>query len=71
MLAAQGLDVATAGSGLTAYNFGGIFGALTCAAAIARFGSRWPQVICALGAVASAFALAATGVGTRQPWCSG
>lgn len=63
MLAAQGLDVATAASGLTAYNCGGVVGALGCAAVIARFGSRWPQVICALGAAASALALAWAGVG--------
>ena len=63
MLAAQGLDVATAGSGLTAYNFGGVIGALGCAAMIARFGSRWPQIVCALGATASALALEWAGLG--------
>lgn len=65
MLAAQGLDVSTAGSGLTAYNFGGVIGALACAAVIARFGSRWPQVICALGATASALALEWSGLGNQ------
>lgn len=63
MLAAQGLDVATAASGLTAYNFGGVLGALGCAAVIARFGSRWPQVVCALGATATALALGWFGLG--------
>ena len=42
MLAAEGLDVAVAGSGLTAYNLGGVFGALGCAFAITRYGSRSP-----------------------------
>ena len=63
MLAAQGLDVAAAGSGLTAYNFGGVVGALGCAAVIARFGSRWPQILCALGATGSALALERFGLG--------
>jgi AAHS family 4-hydroxybenzoate transporter-like MFS transporter len=65
MLAAQGLDVSAAGAGLTAYNFGGVLGALGCAAVIGRFGSRWPQVICALGATVSVLALEATGLGNQ------
>ena len=65
MLAAQGLDTAVAGSGLTAYNLGGVIGALACAAVIARYGSRWPQVACALGATASALALEHTGLGNQ------
>jgi AAHS family 4-hydroxybenzoate transporter-like MFS transporter len=40
LLASEGMSVAVAGSGLTAYNFGGIFGALLCAFAIGKFGSR-------------------------------
>ena len=54
MLASEGLSPAIAGSGLTAYNFGGVFGALLCAVAITRFGSRWPLAICCAGAAASA-----------------
>lgn len=65
MLAAQGLDVAAASSGLTAYNFGGVIGALALAAVITRFGSRWPQVICALGATGSALALEWAGLGNQ------
>ncbi|MEQ1581583.1 MAG: MFS transporter [Steroidobacteraceae bacterium] len=57
MLAAEGLSPALAGSGLTAYNFGGVFGALVCAWTIAHFGSRWPLAICCLGAAASAYLL--------------
>ena len=62
MLSAQGLKVAAAASGLTAYNLGGVFGSLLCAAAISRLGSRWPQIVCAIGAAASAFILAKVGV---------
>jgi AAHS family 4-hydroxybenzoate transporter-like MFS transporter len=57
MLATEGLPVAIAGSGLTAYNFGGVFGALLCAVAITRYGSRWPLVLCCVGGAASAFLL--------------
>ena len=55
MLTAEGLPTAIAGSGLTAYNLGGVIGALTCAVAITRFGSRWPLITCCAGAATSAF----------------
>jgi AAHS family 4-hydroxybenzoate transporter-like MFS transporter len=54
MLTTEGLSVSVAGSGLTAYNLGGVFGALLCALAIGRFGSRWPMIACAAAAAASA-----------------
>ncbi|MBV9531810.1 MAG: MFS transporter [Bradyrhizobium sp.] len=57
MLASEGLDVAVAASGLTAYNMGGVVGALCCAVAIARFGSRWPLLLCCVGGAASALVL--------------
>jgi len=57
LLASEGLSPAVAGSGLTAYNFGGVFGALICAVVITRFGSRWPIAICCAGAAATAYAL--------------
>lgn len=63
MLASEGLSTAVAGSGLTAYNLGGVVGALACAVAITRFGSRWPLVLCCAGAAASAFALQTLNVG--------
>jgi len=63
MLAAEGLSMAVAGSGLTAYNLGGVIGALVCAVAITRFGSRWPLVLCCAGAAASAFAMQSLNVG--------
>lgn len=57
MLSAQGLNVAMAGAGLTAYNLGGALGALVCAGAITRLGSLRPLVVCAVLASVSAFAL--------------
>lgn len=36
---------------------GGVFGALGCAQMIARFGSRWPMIICAAGGAATALLL--------------
>ncbi|MGO1078541.1 MFS transporter [Inquilinus sp. CA228] len=59
MLTSEGLDVGVAGQGLTAYNLGGVFGALICALAITRWGSRWPLVLCCLGGAASAVLLQA------------
>jgi len=57
MLANEGLSMQFAGYGLTAYNLGGAIGALACAVTIARFGSRWPLIICCSGAAASAWLL--------------
>jgi len=57
LLASEGLGVAVAGTGLTVYNFGGIFGAMICAACITRFGSKWPLAICCMGAAVSALLL--------------
>lgn len=57
MLASQGVPVAVAGQGLTAYNLGGVLGALCCALFITRYGSRWPMVIFAFGAATSAWAM--------------
>lgn len=57
LLTSEGLSVATASAGLTAYNFGGVFGALACAVAIGRFGSRWPLVLCCAAAAGSALVL--------------
>jgi AAHS family 4-hydroxybenzoate transporter-like MFS transporter len=57
MLVAAGLSVTVAGSALTAYNLGGVIGALGCALAITRFGSRWPLLLCCAGAAISAFFL--------------
>ncbi|WP_343589578.1 MFS transporter [Paracidovorax wautersii] len=57
MLAGEGLSPSVAGEGLTAYNIGGVFGALLCAVVIGRFGSRRPLLLCCLAAMASALFL--------------
>ena len=57
MLSAEGVAMQMAGSGLTAWNMGGVVGGLGCAAIIARYGSRWPMVLAGAGAVAMAFML--------------
>ena len=57
MLANEGLSATVAGAGLTAYNLGGVCGALLCAAAITRFGSRWPLALASAGGALSAFLL--------------
>jgi len=68
MLAAEGLSPAIAGSGLTAYNMGGVFGALLCAVCITRFGSRWPLALCCIGAAASAFILQGVDFSKNANW---
>ncbi len=57
MLTTEGLSPALAGMGLTAYNFGGIFGAILCAAAINRYGSRWPMIFWAAMSAVTAMGL--------------
>jgi AAHS family 4-hydroxybenzoate transporter-like MFS transporter len=57
VLTTAGFSPQVAGAGLTAYNLGGVFGALGCAQLIARFGSRWPMIICAAGGAAMALLL--------------
>ena len=62
MLANEGIPPALASQGLTAYNLGGVIGALLCAVCITRFGSRWPMALAATGAAASAFAMVSVNV---------
>ena len=57
MLTTEGLSPTLAGMGLTAYNFGGIFGAVLCAAAINRYGSRWPMIFWAAMSAVTAMGL--------------
>ncbi|MBV8222202.1 MAG: MFS transporter, partial [Candidatus Eremiobacteraeota bacterium] len=59
MLSAEGFAPSVAGAALTAYNLGGVFGALMCGSLIARIGSRWPMTACATGAAATALAMLA------------
>ncbi|WP_370682001.1 MFS transporter [Comamonas sp. GB3 AK4-5] len=57
MLTTEGLSPGLATSGLTAYNLGGVIGALGCAVVIGRLGSRWPMVVCSVGAAVTVFAM--------------
>jgi len=57
MLTTEGLSPALAGMGLTAYNFGGVIGAVLCALAINKYGSRYPMVFWAAMSAATAFSL--------------
>jgi AAHS family 4-hydroxybenzoate transporter-like MFS transporter len=57
LLVSSGLKAGNASLALTLYNAGGVIGALLCAWAISRFGSRWPLIACS-GAAAVAALLA-------------
>jgi AAHS family 4-hydroxybenzoate transporter-like MFS transporter len=57
MLTAKGFGVATASSGLAAYNFGGVVGVVVCAAAASLIGSRRPLILAAIAGVVSAAGL--------------
>jgi AAHS family 4-hydroxybenzoate transporter-like MFS transporter len=57
MLTAQGLDLATASSGLAGYNLGGVLGVLVWAMLVTILGSRRPLLSGALACAGSAVAL--------------
>lgn len=57
MLTTEGLQPALASMGLTAYNLGGVIGAILCALAINRFGSRFPMIFWAAMSASTAFVL--------------
>jgi AAHS family 4-hydroxybenzoate transporter-like MFS transporter len=63
MLASERLNIAIQTGGLAAYNLGGVLGALLCAAAITRFGSRVPIALVCAGGALSAFILQNTPTG--------
>lgn len=67
MLSGQGLNLATASTGLTAYNFGGVAGALSGAAMISLWGSRKAMLPLALGGVLTAIALIFTPIVAKGP----
>ncbi len=64
MLTTEGVSPALAGMGLTAYNFGGVIGAVLCGMAMTKFGSRWPMILWAAMSAATAFGLRAVNVTT-------
>jgi MFS transporter, AAHS family, 4-hydroxybenzoate transporter len=57
MLAGAGFSSSVASGGITAFNLGGVAGALAGGAAIARIGSRTSMLLMAVLAVASAFVM--------------
>jgi AAHS family 4-hydroxybenzoate transporter-like MFS transporter len=57
MLTSKGLDIASASTGLSVYNFGGVLGVLICTAAVTAFGSRRPLLWIAVCGAATALAL--------------
>jgi len=57
LLTGAGFDPATANTGITGFNMGGVAGALAGGVAIARFGSRAAMLTMTAGAIASALVL--------------
>src|SRR5262249_6417380 len=66
MLVGAGFDVGTASYGLTAFNIGGVFGAIFGAVVIMRFGSRLTMLLMAAGAAAGAIQLATMAIGPQS-----
>ena len=62
LLTSAGFSVAVGSNGLTAYNLGGVVGAMLGAITIARFGSRLTMLTMAAGAVAGAALLASVAI---------
>ena len=66
LLTTAGFGVGVASSGLSAFNFGGVVGAVLGAIMITRIGSRVTMLTMAAGAVAGAALLASVSVGTQS-----
>jgi AAHS family 4-hydroxybenzoate transporter-like MFS transporter len=66
LLTGAGFDSATASGGITAFNLGGIVGALAASVVISRLGSRGPMVTMAAGATAAAVTLGAMRIDPSQ-----
>jgi AAHS family 4-hydroxybenzoate transporter-like MFS transporter len=66
MLTGSGFDVGTASYGLTAFNFGGVVGAIVGAIVIMRLGSRVTMLTMAVGAVGGALVLAVMSIGPQS-----
>jgi MFS transporter, AAHS family, 4-hydroxybenzoate transporter len=66
MLVGAGFDVGTASYGLSAFNLGGVVGAIAGALVIMRIGSRVTMLVMAAGAVAGALVLASMPIGTQS-----
>jgi len=66
MLAGAGFSVGAASYGLTAFNLGGVVGAILGAFAIMRLGSRVTMLVMAAGAIAGATVLASMAIGPQS-----
>lgn len=66
LLTSAGFDPATANIGITAFNLGGVAGALAGSVVIARLGSRMPMILMAAAAACSALALATMTIDASQ-----
>ena len=66
LLNGAGFDVRVASSGLTAFNLGGVVGAVLGAVIIGRLGSRITMLAMTAGAVAGAALLAAVSIGAQS-----
>jgi AAHS family 4-hydroxybenzoate transporter-like MFS transporter len=64
LLTGHGLDIKVASEGLAAYNFGGIFGAISFAWWIGKRGSRVPLLVSSAAGVATALVLRVMPIGT-------
>jgi MFS transporter, AAHS family, 4-hydroxybenzoate transporter len=65
MLARSGFDVGTASYGLTAFNFGGVVGAIVGAVVIMRLGSRLSMLTMGAGAIVGAIGLTVMSIGPQ------
>jgi MFS transporter, AAHS family, 4-hydroxybenzoate transporter len=66
LLRSAGFGVGVASYGLTAFNFGGVVGAILGAIIISRLGSRVTMLVMAAGAVAGAVLLANVSIGAQS-----
>jgi MFS transporter, AAHS family, 4-hydroxybenzoate transporter len=66
VLANAHFEIGTASQGLTAFNFGGVVGAIVGAIVIMRLGSRLSMLTMAAGAVAGALILAVMAIGPQS-----
>ena len=67
LLTSAGFDPATASTGITAFNLGGVVGALGGSVAIGSLGSRMPMLVMTAGAAAGAVALSMMKIDASQP----
>jgi MFS transporter, AAHS family, 4-hydroxybenzoate transporter len=67
LLTSAGFDPGTASTGITAFNLGGVVGALAGSVAIGGMGSRVPMLTMTAGAAAGAFALSAMRIDAALP----